>query len=143
MTGEDVHRLRELALRAKQGDWDALEQVLRHPDVRKIVYDAAQKMHIHAENADILYGLVQEKIWKGIGSWQGRSKLTTWVFSITQCACLDLHRSRQQEVNLVSCEHVEQPVEADQHDIIVIEDVLRRLREEIQGAEGVRDGLGA
>ncbi len=97
MRGEEVHRLREAALRAKEGEQEALEQVLTHPDVRNMVYDVAKKLDIPPEDADSIYIQVQEKIWNGIESWQECGKLTTWVYRIAVCACLDLHRSRQQD----------------------------------------------
>lgn len=83
--------LHELARRAKQGDKSALEQLLTTPDIKNVIYKTANEK-VGPTDADDVYQLVCELIWKKLETWQEQAKITTWVKRVTYNACIDFLR---------------------------------------------------
>lgn len=91
---------KRLIQKAKKGDIDAFEQLIL--GYEKLIYNICLRMLNDDQEA---YDGAQEvcvKIWKQIGSFEGHSKFSTWIYRITSNQCLDLLRKRKnkEEVSL-------------------------------------------
>ncbi len=80
--------VQQLALSAKYGDQQTLEQLLVYHEIRSVIYKIAANM-VGAAEADDVYQDVCLKITQNIHTWQGTNKVTTWVGSITRNVCID------------------------------------------------------
>ena len=56
-----------------------------------MIYKTANEK-VGAANADDVYQLVCELIWKKLETWQEQAKITTWVKRVTSNACIDFLR---------------------------------------------------
>jgi RNA polymerase sigma-70 factor (ECF subfamily) len=83
----------KLLERARRGDSAAFGAMVRPliPRVRRF----AQSFAHQGVDADDLAQEALLKAYRSIGSFEGRSKLSTWLYSITRTVGLDLIRSRQ------------------------------------------------
>lgn len=70
----------ELIDRARSGDQDAFAQlVAAHADQ---VYGALRHLGLNADEADEVAQEVFVRAWRGLGRFQGRAKLSTWLYRI-------------------------------------------------------------
>lgn len=91
---------KRLIRKAQKGDMDAFEQLIINYE--KLVYNVCVRMLNDEQEA---YDAAQEvcmKLWKQLGSFEGNSKFSTWVYRIATNQCLDLLRKRKnkEEVSL-------------------------------------------
>lgn len=87
----------EVILRAKGGDMDAFEQIVRLYE--KKIYNIAYKYVLN--EADAL-DMTQEaflRVWRGLPGFEMNSGFLTWVYRITANACIDFLRKEKRNKN--------------------------------------------
>lgn len=85
--------LEQLAEQATRGDRDALESLCR--ELQHMVYRLALRFFSTPEDAEDATQEILVKVVTNLGSFEGRSKLTTWVYTI---ASRHLVRSRRRAI---------------------------------------------
>jgi RNA polymerase sigma factor (sigma-70 family) len=76
----DEAALEGLAARAVDGDRDALEAVCR--ELQRYVYRLALRFFSHPQDAEDASQEIMISVLTNLGRFEGRSKLTTWVYTI-------------------------------------------------------------
>ena len=79
-------------LKAKQGDQDAFEQLVR--DNQNKVYSLALRFTGDRETAADLAQEALVRAWQGLGGFQGESSFSTWVHRLTANVCIDYLRKK-------------------------------------------------
>ena len=90
----------ELAARARDGDQDAFEQLVR--DNEKRIYTLALRMTGSREDALDLAQDAFFQAWKALPTFQGESSFATWVYRLTTNLCIDYIRRQQRRRETVS-----------------------------------------
>jgi RNA polymerase sigma-70 factor (ECF subfamily) len=80
MTESDPATERELIARARAGDQDAFAHLVRLHGDR--VYGALRRFGLEADEADEVAQLVFLRAWRGLGGFQERARLSTWLYRI-------------------------------------------------------------
>ena len=83
---------RELAERAKQGDQDAFEQLVRNNQSK--VWSLALRFTGDRETAADLAPEAFLRAWQGLSSFQGESSFSTWIYRLTANVCVDYLRKK-------------------------------------------------
>lgn len=87
---------RELVERAKKGDQDAFEQLVR--DNQNRVFSLALRLVNDREEAADLSQEAFVRAWQGLRSFQGESSFSTWLYRLTTNLCIDwLRRQKRRE----------------------------------------------
>jgi RNA polymerase sigma-70 factor, ECF subfamily len=104
----------ELIDRARSGDQDAFaELVTAHADQ---VYGALRRFGLNPDEADEVAQEVFVRAWRGLGRFQGRAKLSTWLYRITfNEAQRALSRRRPAGGDVAADVDSEAAVPADEH----------------------------
>ena len=130
------HYLGEIAVKAKCGDTHALDQLLRDENLKKVIYKIANQQ-VGPDHADAVYHEVRVRIAKFIKGWQGRSKITTWVGTITKNVCKDVLIKTEKErltiVDVLFTDIADKDIgstEADQIPKIAAAELLEMIRTE-------------
>ena len=88
----------ELAERARQGEREAQGKLVSA--LRPLVCRWALVMTGDPDDAEDVAQLVMVKMLQSIGGFDGRSKITSWLYRITRNACMDHQRSEQRRQRL-------------------------------------------
>jgi RNA polymerase sigma-70 factor, ECF subfamily len=82
----------ELLNRARRGDSAAFEELIRPhlPSLRRFVYSFARRWH----DADDLAQEALIKAFRTFASFEGRSSLSTWLYTVTRNVCHDHYRGK-------------------------------------------------
>ena len=83
----------ELAARARDGDQDAFEQLVR--DNEKRIYTLALRMTGSREDALDLAQDAFFQAWKALSTFQGESSFATWLYRLATNLCLDHLRAQK------------------------------------------------
>lgn len=89
-SSQDEH-VPEWVRRAQQGDMDAFETLVHHFEKR--VYGMAYRMLSSPEDAADVSQEVFFKLYKSIGQFEGRSRFSTWLFTMTVNMCRNRGRT--------------------------------------------------
>jgi RNA polymerase sigma-70 factor (ECF subfamily) len=105
--GESDNKLRDAALvaQAQQGDQTAFEQLVRRH--QRYVFNVAYRvLNDYAEAEDV----TQEafvRAWRGLTSFRGQARFTTWLYRIVHNLCLNrLPRLRRELLQIESLEEL-------------------------------------
>lgn len=90
----------ELIRLCQKGDRDAFNDLVEK--YQNQVINTAYGMLSDREDACDAAQEVFVKIYKGIGSFKGKSSLSTWIYRIVSNVCNDILRKRQRNTNVVS-----------------------------------------
>jgi len=130
---------RELVAAAASGDEQAFRQLVdEHADA---VYGHALRFFGEKTAAEDATQEVFIKVFRSIASFDGRSRLSTWLFRITRNVCLDIARAgrhRPQPVDPVVLEPLPEPDFADD---VVFGEALRVAMSSLPPED--REALGA
>ncbi len=96
--GERAEILGLLAARARDGDREALESLLRA--TRDDVYRLALRMTGHPADAQDATQEVLVKVMTNLARWRGDAHITTWIHRITVNHLLDRRRSRLEQATV-------------------------------------------
>lgn len=100
-------------MQAKQGDRTALEQLLEHQELKRVIYKIANA-RVGQTNADDVHQEVLMSIAQKIHTWHGEAEITTWVDRITRNACVDFLRRAKPNRLLLTETTPDKSVEPDQ-----------------------------
>lgn len=126
-TSDRTSTLGELAVQAKHGNRTALEQLLGHQELKRVIYHIANAKVGHT-NADDVYQEVLISISQKIHTWQGEAEITTWADRITRNACVDFFRRARPSRLLLLETTPENTVEPDQFRIFSIQEMQEITR---------------
>lgn len=123
---------------ARSGDIAAFESLVRtHADA---VYGHALRFFGDAQAAQDVVQEVFIKVFRSLGSFDGKSAFSTWLFRVTRNVCLDMLRAgKRRPVPVDPVDLV--PLSAPDHaptviDMITVEDAMRALAPEDREALG-------
>lgn len=92
----EIDPLHELALLARSGDQEALEHLLTHPAIRRIILTIADQQ-VGLDEAEDIYQEVRLCISLKLHTWQATGTLTNWIGRITVHCCYDIQQRKKQE----------------------------------------------
>lgn len=128
--------LDKLALKAKQGDREALAKLLVHSGIKKLIYTIAND-RVGSANADDMYQEVRLSISQKMDTWLGRAKITTWISRVTHNTCTDFLRKEKPSWIVITENIPEQRAEPEQIRKILLQEIrglaenaLRQIGEE-------------
>jgi RNA polymerase sigma-70 factor, ECF subfamily len=99
---------RQLLERAQAGDTSAFGELIRPhvPSVRRFAYAFARRW----SDADDLAQDALLKAFRAISTFEGRSSLSTWLYSVTRSVCFDHYRGK-----LAHARDVEEPYDEQEN----------------------------
>ena len=102
-----------LVERCQNGDEGAFNELLdRHHDR---AYRLAYRLTHDTDEAGDVVAETMVRIYKGIPNFRGTSSFTTWMYRITRNCFLDIKKKKQQLINIVSSDHVDETESAYQY----------------------------
>lgn len=107
MTRQEEQKLVE---RAARGDTAAFEEIVRANE--KMVYNLALRSLGNREDAEDAAQEVFMKAYAALATMRGDSKLSVWLYRITNNVCIDMLRRRRDTLSL-SCETEDGEIEFD------------------------------
>lgn len=126
--------LHHVAVQAKHGSDDAMNQLLVAPEIKNVVYKTANEK-VGPTNADDIYQRVCESIWKKLHTWQEQSKITNWVKRVAFNECID-HLRKTKPQTFISMDSLPvAPKEPDQHAYIIDQEKDTILAKALQAME--------
>ena len=129
----------ELAQAAARGDEEAFSSIIRtHADA---VYGHALRFFGDPHAAEDATQEVFIKVFRTIGSYDGRSRLSTWLYRVTHNACLDMARSGRRTPQPVDPVTFEPLPAADFADDVAFAGALKQALATLAPED--RDALGA
>ncbi len=100
-----------LLQRAQKVDGDAFEEIVRIHE--KTVYHLALRQLGNREDAEDAAQEVFLKAYTGLGSFRGESRLSVWLYRITNNICVDMLRRRRETVSLSAERDDGEPLELE------------------------------
>lgn len=101
-----------LASKLKLGDRHAYLELFN--EYKDFIYNIARKLNHSGTSAEDLTQEVFIKVFKSIHSYDGRSKLKTWIYRIAHNTCLSEHRLKINKIDFVYDQ--EENIEANEFD---------------------------
>lgn len=96
--------LAALVERARQGDEDAFGEIVRSQYNR--VYGVMRRMVNNVDDARELTQMAWVKAWQRLGTFEGQSKFTTWLYRLSVNTALDHLRARARRKETVYLDEV-------------------------------------
>ena len=127
-----TNREKELLYKAKQGDMDAFEQIIKLYE-KKI----CQTIFYMVKNDSQVEDIAQEvfiKVYKNLSKFNEQSSLYTWIYRITMNACFDEIKKEKKVYHLsnyIDTDDGEQEIEYEDEKQNVDEIVERKLNKEV------------
>ncbi len=100
-----------LLQRARKGDGAAFEEIVRLHE--KTVYHLALRQLGSREDAEDAAQEVFLKAYTALGSFRGESRLSVWLYRITNNVCVDMLRRRRETVSLSAVNEDGEPLELE------------------------------
>lgn len=100
-----------LLRRARSGDGAAFEEIVRIHE--KTVYHLALRQLGSREDAEDAAQEVFLKAYTALGSFRGESRLSVWLYRITNNVCVDMLRRRREAVSLSAVNEDGEPLELE------------------------------
>jgi RNA polymerase sigma factor (sigma-70 family) len=79
----------ELALRARDGDAVAMEALLRRIDEDGSIRVAVRRLVIDSQSVEDISQDVLIRVAERLGTWDGRSRFTTWLYAVARNKAID------------------------------------------------------
>ncbi|MDI6844400.1 MAG: sigma-70 family RNA polymerase sigma factor [Anaerosomatales bacterium] len=134
-----ANRESDLVARAQAGDERAFEDLVRaHADA---VYGHALRFFGDPSAAEDATQEVFIKVYRSIGSFDGRSAFSTWLFRVTRNVCLDIARSRTRTPVPTDLASFDPPRASDASDAVVLAHAVEAAVRTLPPEE--REALGA
>lgn len=113
MTGGEITKLAEgrLIAAARSGDGRAFSELVRRYE--QTVYRYAYKLCRDREKAEETYQDTFINVYRKLGTFDGRSRFSTWLYAIVTNSCLMRHRRRKIRDVEESLEALESPATAE------------------------------
>ncbi len=109
----------------KEGDADAFRMV--YDQYGDVLYRTALRMLRNREDAEDAVQTAFVKLYRGIGNFDGRSKLSTYLFRILVNVCLDLVEKNKKKTRSFHL-HGSKPSATPAHDLrLTLEDAIGQL----------------
>lgn len=127
-TSEPSDTTENLIRRVKSGDAQAFERLIS--DHYRFIYKTAFRWLGHKSDAEDVTQSVCMRLAGAIGSFDGRSKFTSWLYTVTLNTVRDLQRSQKRHtthIDAVSAMAREE-TDADQEDQLRVDDIWRAVR---------------
>jgi len=127
-----TNREKELLYKAKQGDMDAFEQIVKMYE-NKI----CQTIFFVVKNESKVEDIAQEvfiKVYKNLSKFNEQSSLYTWIYRITMNACFDEMKKEKKVYHLstyVETDDGEQEIEYEDESQNIDDIVERKLNKEV------------
>jgi len=129
----------ELAQAAARGDEAAFSAIVRdHADA---VFGHALRFFGDRQAAEDATQEVFIKVFRTIGSYDGRARLSTWLYRVTRNACLDMVRNGRRVPEPIDPMTIEPVPSADFADDVVFADALQQAMSSLAPED--RDALSA
>lgn len=106
-----IEEERALLRRAQAGDSAAFEDIVRTHE--KTVYHLALRQLGNREDAEDAAQEVFLKAYTGLSSFRGDSRLSVWLYRITNNVCIDILRRRRETVSLSQENEEGEPLELE------------------------------
>lgn len=98
MAGKEMHELEALVARAKEGNREALESLMR--GVQKNIYGLAMRFLWHPQDAEDATQEILIRIMTGLGGFKGESGFSTWAYRVASNTLLTLGKKRMEQAAL-------------------------------------------
>lgn len=102
---------RPLVLRAKQGDLDAYDELIRRHQQR--IYGLCYHLTANHEDANDLAQDAFIKGWKALASFKGDSSFYTWIYRVAYNSCLNHLKTRRNRTPHLSLNDLDFQIEHD------------------------------
>jgi RNA polymerase sigma-70 factor (ECF subfamily) len=133
MPTHDNQHISTLVARSAGGDTRAFAALMG--ETQQYAFSLAFRMLCDEDDAKDVVQEAFVRVWRHLGSFDGSSKFTTWLYSIVSRLCLDRLRARaRQSANNVDLEACEGLSHAGEHPATAIEN--RELASIIEGLAG-------
>lgn len=101
-----------LISRCRESDTAAFDLIIQQYGDR--VYNYAQRMVSHPQDAEDIAQEVFIRAFTNIAQFDGRSQLSTWLFRIATNLCIDYHRRKKRRIAAVSLTSEEEDHEGEE-----------------------------
>ncbi len=100
MENNETRRCLHTLAREAKHDRHALDRLLRHPELKHVIYKIANQM-VGADEAEDVHQEVRFSISKSIKGWREKASITSWTGQITKNQCVQVLRKKAQERDIL------------------------------------------